>query len=133
MRRWINEFLIYAERIGGRFYIPSDEPPPVFDPQIEDVSPETGSPFNETDFPEPDWTEPLVDEDEDEDEEFLGEEEEEEEEGFECRDPDDFDPKNLRKIFSTREEAEDYAGDIPVTTEVFRRCSDAFWQVAISY
>jgi len=133
VRRWINEFLIYAEKIGGRFSIPFDEPPPIYDPITEDTDPITGNPVGETDFPEPEPSESLGPEEEEEEPEFLGEEEEEEEEPEDCRNPSDFDKKDLRKIHATRESAENYAGDIPVPTLVFKRCSDGLFQVVITY
>lgn len=133
VQRWISDGLIFAVKIGREYRIPFDEKPPDFyrraDLTNSDVPPppnlippaDGGFPFDHTKFEPED-----IDDAEDFDEEV-------EEEEDDCKDPNDFDPADLRKVFATREEAEDYAGDIPVTTEVFRRCSDRFFQVAVNY
>lgn len=133
VQRWIQQGLIFAVKIDGGFRIPIDEQPPSFyrqqdltnsdvQPLPSTVSPTSaGFPTEET--PERFRPEPT---------DFFDEEEDEEEDD-ECRNPEDFDIHDLRKAFSTEEEAESYAGDIPVPTEIFRRCSDRFFQVVIVY
>lgn len=133
VRRWINEFLIYAEQIGNRFYIPADEPPPPFNDEFQEPEPPVTDSFGSRDLPEETNFPPLVPRSDSEDTDEPDDEEEEEEE--DCHDPEEFDPSTLRKPlgFATREEAEDYAGDIPVSTDIFRRCSDGFFMVRVTY
>lgn len=47
--------------------------------------------------------------------------------------PSDFDSGNLRRIFATLSEAENYALEIPIPTTVFKRSTDLLYQVAVEY
>lgn len=131
--RWINEFLIYAEKTGNRYSIPEDEPPPPFEDEFTEREEGVTDDFGSEDLEDEPDGEPLVAPSEDEETEEEGEAEDQEEEEEPCRDPSEFDKKDLRAIKATREAAEDYAGDIPVPTLVFKRCSDGLFQTVIQY
>lgn len=133
VRRWINESLIYAEKIGGRYSIPSDEPPPPFESEFSERTAPVVDDFGSADLDVAVPDRPLI-----LPEDFSGDgtEEEEEEEFFDdenCEDHTLKDPKDLRKRYINREQAEDYAEDIPVPTRVFKRCADGLFQVEVTY
>lgn len=130
VQRWIEQGLIFAVRIGRGFKIACDEP----DPQ------DLGS-FPEPEYPKEEPVKPLTDDEGYPKEEPTEEEEEEEEpedicggdtpEGIEIHHSTFFPRSDLRKSFSTYDEAVDYASEIPCPTQVFRRAEDCFYQVLV--
>jgi len=133
VQRWVSVGLIFGHAIERTIYIDSDEEPPNFGFQSGDTASNVDRPAIAGDFGGD-----FVDEEEEEEDFANGNFEPEpvdeiDEDEEECRDPDDFERKDLRKSYQTKEEAENYASDIPVSTVVFKRCSDGHWQVAIEY
>jgi excisionase family DNA binding protein len=133
VQRWIQQGLIFAVKIGRQFLIPFDEQPPTFyqeqdriNSQVQPV-PAILTPDNAglpVPIPEPRFAPEVP---------FFADDDELDDFEEECEDADAFSRKDLRQAYSTREEAEAYAGDIPVATRVFKRCSDGFYQVAVEY
>lgn len=118
VRRWIENGQILAVSIGRGYKIPADEVPPSY----EETPSEDGNP-SAPDF-EP--YEPLfVPELPEPDEDNTGQ--------VDILDPDAFPGEDLRRIFTTVEDAEDYASDIPVPTQVFQRDNDLLFQVVVMY
>lgn len=115
---------------GGENVSPDDQPLPavqvpdpiVSPPDVEPVEDEIEEPSE--DFPEPNPYEGLTPEEIDDaiESDFA-----------DSRNPSDFEAGNLRRIFATYGEAVDYASDIPVPTEVFKRTTDGLYQVVVIY
>lgn len=132
VQRWIQQGLIFAVKNDGAYRVPFDEQPPSFYRQQDltnsEVQPvpaiaspdDAGFPVEEppTRFrPEP--------------ADFFDEDEEGDEDEEPCSNPDEFDRADLRRIFSSRAQAESYASEIPIASEIFRRCEDKFYQVVV--
>ncbi len=133
VQRWIAQHLIFAIKIGRENFVPVDEQPPSFFQEQDRVNSDVVPPPGIVDPDNAGFPEEEPDEDFSPEEATEPEVDEEEEEKEDCRDENEFEHQDLRKAFSTRAEAESYASDIPVSTEVFRRCSDGFFQVAVTY
>lgn len=118
VRRWIENGQILAVTIGRGYKIPADEVPP----NSEEEQTEDGNP-SAPDF-EP-YEPVFIPEEPDPDEDDFGQ--------VEILNPDAFPGEDLRRLFTTVADAEDYASDIPVPTQVFQRENDLLFQVVVMY